>query len=128
MKPVVLNTAQLRQLCDQAEALRFCHGPNAKFWEDVDPDGFHVTAQAFVHQPILDLWEGVDHPWDFSHGGGKNIRTLVLCKMRGRMEPLELLCEFDYEAYMALVRKTRKAKAHRPRKGKLCKKKTAPAR
>jgi hypothetical protein len=115
MNAIVLTTPQLRQLCDQAEALRFSHGPNARFWQGVDPDGLHVVGFWFTHQPDLALWEGVDHPWDFMHGGGKNIRALVLCKMRGRMEPVELLCDFDHDAFMALAVKGVRPKPHRKR-------------
>jgi hypothetical protein len=104
---VTLTTPQLRKLCDQAEALRFSNGPKSKFWEDVDPDGEHVVGLWFPHRPCLQFWEGVDHPWDFTHGGGKNIRALVLCKMRGSIKPCELLCDFDYEAFMALAEDTR---------------------
>ena len=62
-RQIVLTTPQLRKLCDQAEALRFSNGPNARFWKEVDPKGFHVVALWFVHQPIFAFWEGVDqHP------------------------------------------------------------------
>jgi hypothetical protein len=105
---VILSTAQLRTLCDQAQALKFSNGPNERFWKDVDPRGVHVVALWFVHQPNLALWEGVDHPWDFQHGGGKNVRALVLCKMRGRLKPTDLLCDFDYDAFMALAAGARK--------------------
>ena len=103
-RQIVLTTPQLRTLCDQAEDLRFSNGPNSKFWKEVDPNGIHVVGFWFVHQPRLYLWEGVDHPWDFTHGGGQNIRALVLCKMRGRLKPSELLCDFDHEAFMKLPR------------------------
>ena len=106
---VVLATGQLRKLCDQAEALRFSHGPDATFWNQVDPNGFHHVAFWFVHQPNLALWKGVDHPWDFTHGGGRNIRALVLCQMRGKTKQQELLCDFDYEAFLAIPGIRRKA-------------------
>jgi hypothetical protein len=51
----------------------------------------------------LAMWRGVDHPWDFQHGGGKNIRALVLCKMGRKSKPTQLLCDFDHAAFMALV-------------------------
>jgi hypothetical protein len=105
--PVVLSTTQLRKLCDQALALKFSNGPNERFWREVDPSGVHVVGPWFVHRPRLAFWNGVDHPWDFTHGGGKNIRALVLCKMRGEPKPTELLCDFDYEAFMALVQDAR---------------------
>jgi hypothetical protein len=114
-RQIVLTTPQLRRLCDQAEALRFSNGPNAGFWKEVDPKGFHVVALWFVHQPIFAFWEGVDHPWDFTHGGGKHIRAMVLCKMRGRMRPCELKCDFDYEAFMKLPRTSIRGRS-RPKK------------
>lgn len=105
---VILSTAQLKKLCDQAERLHFDRGPNAKFWEDVDPCGHHVTDFWFVHRPVLAMWKGVKHPWNFEHGGGKNIRASILCKMRGKKEPAYLICDFDHDAFMALVRKARR--------------------
>ncbi len=99
-----LTTAQLRTLCDQAEALHFSNGPNAKFWQDVDHKGINVVAFWFVHRPNLAFWKGIDHPWDFSHGGGKNIRAHILCKMRNKWKPQDLLCDFDYDAFMALFK------------------------
>ena len=107
---VTLTTIQLRKLCDQAEALAFSNGPNDTFWKEVDPDGLHVVEIWFVHQPNLAFWEGVQHEWDFTHGGGKNIRALVLCKMRGRKKPCVLKCDFDYEAFMKLPRIVRTIK------------------
>ncbi len=107
---IVLTTPQLRTLCDQAEALRFSNGPNDKFWKQVDPNGFHVVELWFVHQPCLAFWEGVQHEWNFSHGGGKNIRALVLCKMLGRIKPCVLKCDFDHDAFMALPRIVVKAR------------------
>jgi hypothetical protein len=53
----------------------------------VDPNGVHVVETWFVHQPDLAFWKGANHPWDFSHGGGKNIRALLRCKMHGSMKP-----------------------------------------
>lgn len=76
----------------------------------MDPNGVHVVGIWFVHRPRLYLWEGVDHPWNFALGGGKNIRALVLCKMRGKMKPQELLCDFDYEAFMKMPRKNASAR------------------
>lgn len=105
---VALTTPHLRTLCDQAEALRFSNGPNEKFWKEVDPNGHHVVELWFVHQPVLAFWEGVQHEWDFSHGGGRNIRALVLCKMRGRMKPCVLKCDFDHDAFMKLVKPTQR--------------------
>ena len=110
-RQIVLTTPQLRKLCDQAEALRFSNGPHARFWKEVDPTGVHIVGLWFVHQPNLALWEGVDHPWDFAHGGGKNIRALVLCKMRGRRKPCELKCDFDYEVFMKLPRKSSRGRS-----------------
>lgn len=109
-RQIVLTTPQLRTLCDQAEMLKFSNGPNDKFWEQVDPDGMHVVGIWFVHQPCLALWEGVQHKWNFSHGGGKNIRALVLCKMRGKERLLVLKCDFDHEAFMKLPRRSIKGK------------------
>jgi len=112
-RQIVLTTPQLRTLCDQAEALRFSNGPNERFWQQVDSNGHHVVEIWFVHQPSLAFWEGVQHEWDFSHGDGKNIRALVLCKMRGRLKPCVLKCDFDYAAFMKLPRhkvKTRRRK------------------
>ncbi len=108
---VAMTTPQLRTLCDQGEALHFSNGPNAEFWKLVDPNGTHVVGIWFVHEPRLYLWEGVDHPWDFTHGGGKNIRALVQCEMRGKKKPTGLLCDFDHDAFMALPRIVRKAKS-----------------
>jgi hypothetical protein len=105
---VILATAQLRKLCDQARALKFSNAPNERFWKKVDPKGAHVVGYWFVHQPNLAFWEGVEHPWDFQHGGGKNIRAVVLCKMLGKAKPTELLCDFDYQAFMALVEDARR--------------------
>ena len=115
-RQIVLTTPQLRNLCDQAQALRFSNGPNARFWKEVDPHGVHVVGVWFVHQPRLYLWEGVDHPWDFSHGGGKNIRAEVMCKMLGRTEPCYLKCDFDYDAFMKHVVRARKDRRTRRRK------------
>ena len=91
---VALTTVQLRELCDQAEALNFANGPNARFWETVDPNGIHVVTIWFVHRPNLPMWKGVDHNFDFTHGGGKNIRALLLCKMRGKKKPSRLPLRF----------------------------------
>lgn len=110
---VALTTAQLRVLCDQAEVLRFSNGPNATFWNQVDPNGFHHVEFCFVHRPNLALWNGVDHPWDFAHGGGKNIRAFLLCQMRGKTKRQELLCDFDYEAFVAMPGIRRKGWSHR---------------
>lgn len=117
---IVLTTPQLRRLCDQAEAIRFSNGPNARFWTEVDPNGFHVVGFWFVHQPCLAFWEGVDHRWDFTHGGGRNIRAEVMCKMRGRLEPVYLKCDFDHEAFMKQVNHARRnrRKAGRNRRKK----------
>lgn len=106
--PVVLSTTQLRKLCDQAETLKFSNGPNEQFWDQVDPSGVHVVSVWFVHRPNLAMWRGVDHPWNINHGGGKNIRAILLCKMRGKSKPAHLLCDFDFDAFMALVENARK--------------------
>ena len=82
---------------DAAMALR-------QFWQQVDPNGFHVVEIWFLHQPNLAFWEGIEHEWDFTHGGGKNIRALVLCKMKGKLEPCLLKCDFDYEAFTKLTK------------------------
>jgi hypothetical protein len=100
---ITLTTSELRKLCDQALALRFFTGPDDSFWTEVDSEGTHVVRSWFVHRPNLALWEGVDHPYNFEHGGGKNIRALVECKMRGEPKPIPLLCDFDFDAFMALV-------------------------
>ena len=113
---VTLTTVQLRMLCDQAEALHFSNGPNARFWKLVDPNGIHVVSIWFVHQPRFYLWEGVDHPWDFTHGGGKNIRAEVMCKMLGTTTPCHLLCDFDYDAFMTHLKHARKVRRSRRRK------------
>jgi hypothetical protein len=103
--PVALSTAQLKALCDQAEALGFATGPNLRFWKDVDPSGFHVAGQWFRHRPCLAMWKGVKHSFNFDHNGGVNIRALVLCKMKGKIEPHLLLCDFDEKQFVALCNK-----------------------
>jgi hypothetical protein len=117
---IVLTTPQLRTLCDQAEKLKFSNGPNEHFWQTVDPNGVHVVGIWFVHRPRMYLWQGVDHPWDFTHGGGKNIRAEVMCKMLGRTEPCHLKCDFDHDAFLKHVnhacRNRRKARRNRRRK------------
>lgn len=119
-RQIVLTTPQLRKLCDQAEKLKFSNGPNEHFWQTVDPDGIHVVGMWFIHQPCLAFWEGIKHEWDFTHGGGKNIRAIVQCKMLGTMEPCYLKCDFDYEAFMTHVnharRNRRKARRNRRKK------------
>lgn len=112
-RQIVLTTPQLRTLCDQAEKLKFSNGPNEYFWQNVDPNGFHVVEIWFVHQPNLAFWEGITHEWVFTHGGGKNIRALVLCKMRGRKKPCVLKCDFDCEAFMRLPRTSIKVRSRR---------------
>jgi hypothetical protein len=107
---IVLTTPQLRTLCDQAEKLKFSNGLNEYFWQTVDPTGSHVVGIWFVHQPCLAFWEGVDHPWNFAHGGGKNIRAMVQCKMLGKVKPCYLKCDFDHEAFMKLPRRSIKGK------------------
>ena len=97
---VVLSTAQLRKLSAQAEALKFANGPDQHFWQRVDPSGVHLVSHCFLHRPNVALWKGVDHPWDFNHGGGKSIRALVLCKMKGASKPTELLCDFDPDRFL----------------------------
>ncbi len=104
-RPIVLTTAQLRRLTDHAEALKFSHGPNKRFWKSVDPRGRHVVAFWFEHRPVLRLWEGIDHGWNFDHNGGVNVRALLLCKMKGGMKPTELLCDFDWNDFHALLPK-----------------------
>ena len=84
----------------------------------MDPNGIHVVTICLVHRPCLYLWEGVQHPWNFAHGGGKNIRAEVMCKMLGTMTPCYLICDFDYDAYMTLVKNAR-PKIRRTRRMKL---------
>lgn len=110
---VALTTVQMRMLCDQAEALRFSHGPNATFWNQVDPNGQHILGSYFVHRPNLAFWKGVKNTWDFAHGGGKNIRAVVLCQMRDKTKRQYLLCDFDYEAFVAIPGIRRKGWSHR---------------
>lgn len=110
---LTLTTVQLRTLCDQADNLRFSNGPDSKFWEEVDPIGVHVVEIWFVHQPDLAFWNGRQHPWNFAHGGGKNIRALLVCKMHGSMTPQDLLCDFDYASFLKIVRRGRKVRSRR---------------
>lgn len=110
---ITLTTVQLRKLCDQSEELRFSNGPNDEFWQKVDPNGVHVVEIWFVHRPRLYLWKNVDHPWNFAHGGGKNIRAFLNCKMLGSMEPQDLLCDFDYTSFLKIVRRSRKVRSRR---------------
>jgi len=111
-----LTTVQLRNLCDQAESLNFSNGPNDEFWQKVEATGIHVVGIWFVHRPRLYLWKGVQHPWKFAHGGGKNIRAEVMCKMLGTKTPCYQVCDFDYENFMAIVKNARKSRRTRRRK------------
>jgi hypothetical protein len=108
MKKIALTTAQLRSLCDEAEALKFANGPNRAFWEDVDPKGPHVVDLWMEHQPFLAQWDGIDHGFNFGHNGGLNIRAMVVAKMRrakkGRGRTVYLKCDFDCDSFMALAR------------------------
>ncbi len=100
---VALGTSQLRKLCDQAAECGFDHVPSDQFWLNVDQSGLHVVFAAFIHTPDLDFWAHAKHNYNFSHGDGKNIRALVLCKMLDTMIPQHMLCDFDYDTYMQLV-------------------------
>ncbi len=102
-KPVALTTPQLKALCDRAEALGFASGPNQRFWLDVAPYGFHVAGNWFRHRPCLEIWKNVKHSFNFAHNGGVNIRSFVLCKMKGRLEPTILRCDFDEPQFLALI-------------------------
>ena len=113
---IVLTTPQLRRLTDQAEALRFSNGPNDKFWELVDPNGVHVVEIWFVHRPNLAFWKGIQHEWNFAHGGGNNIRAFLLCKMLGTTKPTPLLCDFDHDSFLEHVKLARKVRRTRRRK------------
>ena len=106
-KPVALTTAQLKALCDRAEALGFANGPDERFWQDVDPNGRHVAGDWFRHRPYLEFWQGVEHSFNFDHNGGVNIRAVVLCKLRGRVMPVTLRCDFDEPQFMGLVSKAK---------------------
>lgn len=105
---IVLTTAQLRKLCDHAEELKFSHGPNAKFWKRVDPQGKHLVIFWMPHQPVLALWNGIDHGWNFAHNNGLNVRARLICKMKGTMEPQDLLCDFDWHDFMAIKEQQKK--------------------
>lgn len=102
---IVLNTSELKAMCSLAERRKFSHGPNDRFWHEVDPAGQHFVGMWFVHKPCFALWRGVPHPWDFTVGGGRNIRATVLCKMKNRREPVFLLCDFDLEDWTARLKR-----------------------
>lgn len=113
-----MNTATLKRLCDRAQELKFNHGPNDRFWREVDPNGRHLVVFWMHHTPRYHLWgdwrNTPDFPWNFNHNNGVNIRARVLCKMKGTMKPTELLCDFDEQDFKALPDlkvKTPKARA-----------------
>jgi hypothetical protein len=93
---VVLPTAQLRKLCDHAEALGLPEGPNAKFWNEVDEEGRHVVSFNYPRTGIVTFASGKEA-----------VRAMILCKMRGRLRPQGLLCDFDQDDFSTLVRNGR---------------------
>jgi hypothetical protein len=97
---VVLPTVTLRLLCDHAESLGLPQGPTAKFWQDVDEEGTHVVSFNFPGTGVVD------------HGNGKqSVRAMVMCKMRGHIQPQLLLCDFDYTAFSKIVRRSSKVRS-----------------
>lgn len=90
-----MTTATLRIICKNAQRLGFSNGPNGRFWRHVDAKGIHVCCESYFHTPNLAMWRNVDHPFNFAHNDGVNIRAVVMCKMKGRQDPVYLLCDFD---------------------------------
>jgi hypothetical protein len=100
----LLTTDDLRRLLKRSRALNFSHVPDSRFDRDLDPDGFHISVTSWYHSPDLQFWNraGIKHDWNFAHNGGVNVRAVVLCKMRGRTEPAELMFDFDQHDFEAL--------------------------
>ena len=96
---IALPTEPAGSPCDQPQARRFSNSHNAKFWDAVESNGYHVTSFRFVHQPHLDLCDVSNHCWDFTHPGGEDIQAFVLCKVPGKRKPQEMLYVFDYGVF-----------------------------
>ena len=89
---VVLPTAQLRKLCNHAKALGLPEGPSAKFWNEVDEEGWHVISFNYSGTGLVTFTDGTEA-----------VRAVVLCKMCGRLDPTALLCDFDQDDFSALL-------------------------
>src|SRR4051794_18663385 len=95
----LLDTPALKKLLEHSRQLHFDRLPGKKFWRRVDPNGRHVVTFAFRHRPNLAMWRGVEHPFDFSHNGGVNVRAIVLTKLKGKRQPQEIVVDFDEKDY-----------------------------
>lgn len=96
---IALPTVPAGTPCDLPQARRFSNSHNARFWDVVESNGYHVLSFRFVNQPHLDLCEVSNHCWDFTHPGGEDIKAFVLCKVPGKRKPQEMLYVFDYGAF-----------------------------
>lgn len=83
-KAKVMNTEILRFLNKQAIKNDYNRSLTERFFEDVDPDGYHVVV------------------FNMLHNDGPEIRCLIFAKLKDRVEPVEIQLDIHIEHFLEL--------------------------